>query len=150
MPTAAEFPCRAQLCATCSLVKWPTIEGLLILASCACSFALIVAGVLLRVLNTQGMPTGKNAPPINGWQRFEVTSHQMQPASYECRKPPLLPVEHCSLLFALSGTSMSARSAIILPRRRSRGHRVSLHMHSSTFLSGKALLQLQCARMEQC
>ncbi|KAK9909747.1 hypothetical protein WJX75_006863 [Coccomyxa subellipsoidea] len=36
------------------------------------SFALIVAGVLLRVLNTQGMPTGKNAPPINGWQRFEA------------------------------------------------------------------------------
>lgn len=36
------------------------------------SFALVVAGVLLRVLDTQGLPTGKNAPPVNGWQRFKV------------------------------------------------------------------------------
>lgn len=101
MPAAAEPPCCAQLCATCSVVKCPTIEGLLILVSGACSFALIVAGVLLRVLNTQGMPTGKNAPPINGWQRFKVTSHQMQPASIrtESRHCCQSRIVHCSLPF---------------------------------------------------
>ncbi|BDA42921.1 probable mechanosensitive ion channel protein 10 [Coccomyxa sp. Obi] len=42
------------------------------------SFALIVAGVLLRVLNRNGLPTGKNAPPINAWQRFKAEVHDFE------------------------------------------------------------------------
>ncbi|CAL8467439.1 g6977 [Coccomyxa elongata] len=42
------------------------------------SFALIVAGVLLRVLNRNGLPTAKNAPSINAWQRFKADVHDFE------------------------------------------------------------------------
>jgi hypothetical protein len=37
------------------------------------SFALVVAGILLKVLNKEQLPTGKDAPPANNWQRFKAS-----------------------------------------------------------------------------